>query len=241
MLTPCDIILLRSHRSHPRRHSPVVLAHRQSLVDYRAVRPHLKKILTEQRGAPLAAATLVYYYHAKYRYWFKQQWDVNTPHWVDAPRFSTGFQMFADGYNMSWIPNTNHVPALRRLVRPTVLPTAPQTWTANGNSPARSGGANPSRSAESPASPQRPRVRNHNPDPRLLETGPLVHKLRNMKINELLSKAATPVPQGAAGVRCLTWHAKGGCFSDCLRVQDHTALEGEEKEALYQWCKLALE
>ena len=93
MLTPCDIILLRSHRSHPRRHSPVVLAHRQSLVDYRAVRPHLKKILTEQRGAPLAAATLVYYYHAKYRYWFKQQWDVNTPHWVDAPRFSTGFQM----------------------------------------------------------------------------------------------------------------------------------------------------
>ena len=214
----------------------VVLAHQKSLVHYRAIRPHLKQILVNRMGPQLAASTLVYYYHAKYRNWFRKQWRADTTGPVPPPALSDGFDAFADGYNLSWLPSTEHIPVLLRLAsaRQPVPPRAPAAINPNESS----SGNGPSMG---PPSPSREPVRNLNRDMRLFGDDPIAGELKRIKIRELIEKASTPAPRTGNRVRCLTWHLKGACFANCGRSSDHVALSSDDKEALFKWCKLAVE
>ena len=208
---------------------PNVLGHRQSLLDYREVRPHLRMIMNERLGSNLSPATLVYYYQVKHRFWFKRQWRKSTHSTLPPPRFSQAFELFAEGYNMSWLPNTSHVDLLHKLRR------VPGTPTGGPSTPQQENGE--------PTSPQRTRVRNNNRDSRLFGTHPLAVKLKAIRIKDLLEKATTPAPvyKGPGPDRCYTWQLKGSCYDDCLRVGDHRALVNPEKDQLYNWVKLTLE
>ena len=210
---------------------PNVQAHEQARKAYRRVRPHLKKIMTDQLGPRLAAATLVYHYHAQHRDWFTRQWDMGTTETLPAPDFSEGFRRFSASYNLMWLPNTNHVDLLRKLVPVPAHPGSP-----GGRIPPQATPITPE-----PTSPPRVRVRNNNRDPRFFNNTPLAVKLKNIRIKDLLDKASAPPPPAAAGERCLTWHVKGACFDDCLRSGDHVVLPPADRDKLYEWVKGAME
>ena len=203
---------------------PCVKAHHSSRSAYRSVRPHLKRILSERLGTQLAAATMVYYYHAKHRHWFVRQWRLSMTHTAPPPTLGLAFDAFAEGYNLSWLPNTSHVDVLRLLER---APESPRHVVPPGT--------------PDPASPQRERVRNPQADPRYFGDTPLALALRSARIKDLVIHSSAPIPEGETGPRCLSWHVKGACYKDCLRKSDHVILRGAAKEQLFDWIKAALE
>jgi len=109
---------------------PNVLAQFDSLEEYKEIRLHHKCLLTEELGSQLAAATLLYYYHAKHRRWFTRQWRITTTTTIVPPNYSSGFEEFAEGYNLKWLPSTKQIPVLRRLSVP--VDTTPPAGSGRG-------------------------------------------------------------------------------------------------------------
>ena len=208
---------------------PNVLAHQRSLREYKSVRPHLKMILGQHLGPRLAPATLVYYYQAKHRRWFQRQWDIAVVGTLPPPAFSSAFETFAEGYNLSWLPTTSHIDVLSKLAKP-VEPGSPAGRPVPRVIPV----------TPDPGSPQRVRERNMNKDTRFFNNTPLALKVKAAKMKTLLMTAAEPPPITGGNDRCLTWHLKGSCFKDCPRVSDHVALAGEDKEKLFEWVSTNL-
>ena len=213
---------------------PNVISHQRSLKEYRSVRPHLKKILSDRLGPRLASATIVYYYHVKHRYWFKRQWDIAVTQTLPPPDLSHAFKTFAEGYNLSWLPNTDHVDVLSKLARPKEVP--PPGTPRGRPLPGAAAQVTPE-----PGTPQRTRVRNNNRDPRLFDSSPLAVKLKAIRIKDLIARSPDPPLITGGEERCLTWHLKGACYDDCYRSADHVAMSKPDKDKLFAWAKANVE
>ena len=215
---------------------PNVLAHFASLEMYTEVRLHLKSLMTTELGGRLAAATLLYYYHAKHRRWFTRQWRITTTATIGPPNFSAGFDEFAEGYNLKWLPSTKQIPVLNRLALQ--VDTAPrEREKRRGRDRNRD---RDQRDRDSNTDDNRSRIKNRNRDPRFLGNTPLAKKIRDTRIRDAIEKAGMP-DNTSDTERCMCWHIKGECFTDCRRVADHKVLDVKATAALFEWCKIAYE
>jgi hypothetical protein len=57
------------------------------------------------------------------------------------------------------------------------------------------------------------------------------------KLRENALAANHPVPQGAHGEMCLSYHILGFCWSNCARNAGHQPLSAPDKEKLVNWCR----
>ena len=53
------------------------------------------------------------------------------------------------------------------------------------------------------------------------------------------TKPPTVVRAGAPTTTCLSWHVKGTCTVTCHRCADHVVNSSAEKDALWEWVKVA--
>ena len=207
---------------------PNVLEHLAAVTALRTYRAQLRQFVSAKVGPRLSAPTMVYYFHLKHRNWFSDQWRMATVSTLAPPTLMHAFTMFRDGYNLSWLPHTDHVPLLLRL-KPAPAPTPAQT-PAGGRAPQAAGG---------PAdNPNHVRVRNSNRDSRVMGETPLGKRIREKSIPEALKAMGGP-PETGGTPRCLSWHLKGSCFTDCIRVKDHIVLETIDAHHLVTWCEEA--
>ena len=47
------------------------------------------------------------------------------------------------------------------------------------------------------------------------------------------------IPLNGTKPRCITYHAKGNCFSNCRLSYDHNTLKPATKEEMFEWCREA--
>jgi hypothetical protein len=79
-------------------------------------------------------------------------------------------------------------------------------------------------------------VVNESPDPNLLTLIPF-----NRRIKDLMGNTAPPTTDSGAPI-CLSFHAKGGCYSNCRRKANHShTLTQPEKERLANYIADRLE
>ena len=223
---------------------PNVQEHIEATAALRRFKPLLKQFMSTKLGIGLGAATIVWYFHMKHRNWFRKQWSKDTESTLKPPSILAGFEQFEDGYNLSWLPYTGHVPRLQALARPppTSRPSGPAAAPSSGGSSGpRSSGthANPADSTDSAAANDR--TRNRNRDSRYMGETPFARRIREQPIRDAISRMDGPPLTTNGGERCLSWHLKGSCRTSCLRSSDHIVLPTEDAETLYQWCERAFE
>ena len=195
----------------------------------------LKQFVVQKLGTSLGAATLVYYFQIRHRNWFQQQWMLTNTVTLPPPRLREGFDTFANTYTITWLPQTSHVDTLRKLAVPTpstpAYPSSPDKSTSTGGS-----SANPS---SNPNTPTRTRVSNRNRDPRVMGETPLARRIRDKSIADAIATAGGAPTNDQHQDRCLSWHIRGKCFSDCPRSYDHIALDTLERDDMKAWCEQA--
>ena len=84
-------------------------------------------------------------------------------------------------------------------------------------------------------------VRNTNMSPRF---GDFKTNIENAKFNDVIKKHGAPPTvkrDGKDVPMCASYHLRGMCYSNCSRKADHVPLKKAEEDALYDWCKKALE
>ena len=75
-------------------------------------------------------------------------------------------------------------------------------------------------------------VANTKQSAKLLERGQAVGKIAVfLKGADSNGKAATVPKQQDGSVMCLAWHIKGGCYSNCLRLQSNSSTHGPLNDA----------
>ena len=223
---------------------PNVLAHRAAFTALRNYKSLLKQFMSAQLGPRLSAATIVYYFHLRHRNWFRFQWDIESVGTRAPPSLMTGLEQFIDGYNLSWLPVTHHIPALQKLTQPK-LPIRLPPFAAAGSAAGGGGGATgggggiPENSGADSGSTHRTRVRNNSRDPRLSGDAPLAKRIKLKSIPDAMASMGGPPMSSQGAERCLNWHVKGGCHADCPRETDHVALPPTDANALVEWCEKA--
>ena len=88
-------------------------------------------------------------------------------------------------------------------------------------------------------------VNNRNQDDRVVGQAPLAVKIRAKgnfaPIIQAMRAKGKPVPTNAdGGDHCLSWHLRGKCKTDCIRLADHVP-SSPALEPLFQWCEEAYE
>ena len=213
---------------------PLVKSYQRALRAYKRVRIRIKHVLDLHLGKHLGAATIMYYFHSEIRYWLAEQWSLRAEGPVPAPEIAIAFQTFDKGDNLQWLPQTSLVPQLQVLARP--APPAP----APARVPTPAGPATGGRRVAG-GRDERPResVRNRNRDDRYLGETALASRIQRRRIEEAIDRGGAPPNTAQGGPRCISWHVKGSCFSNCSRSPDHVKLQGEDKDNLYTWVKKA--
>ena len=215
---------------------PLVSSYQRALRAYKRVRIRIKHVLDLHLGKHLGAATIMYYFHSEIRYWLAEQWSLQADGHVPVPNIASAFQTFDKGDNLQWLPQTSLVPQLQVLARQAPTPPpfsgpAPTPSVPTGGGGRRTPGTQDERSREG--------VRNRNRDDRYVGETALASKIQRKRIEEAIDQGGAPpnTPQG--GPRCISWHVKGSCFSNCNRRSDHIKLKEDDKEILYTWVKKA--
>ena len=226
---------------------PNVTAHFGALRLYRLRRQALKAALIREFGERLAACKFVLYFHIHHRNWFSEQWQLNTTDTLPPPDLERGFREFAGGM-LYWIPESSGYPLFNRLQG-----DAGQRNDAGRNNARGGGGGGAGNNGGNPNQPptsggqasnstereERPRDRNKNRDSRLIGNSALAQRIRDIKVKVALDRTSQKPVTIQGEPRCLSFHLKGSCFMNCPRKADHKALEGADKELLFDWCKLA--
>ena len=123
---------------------------------------------------------------------------------------------------LHWLPVTDLYPLFLRIEGPAPL------------APGAGGAGQAQRAPSSPDNAKRDRDRNRNRDMRLCGSTPLAAKIKQASIRAILEN--NPVPRRADSTEiCLQYHLKGDCLVQCKR--SHQPLEGDDKEAFFNWCK----
>lgn len=177
----------------------------------------------------------MYYFHTETRFWISEQWQQHAGGHVPTPSLVEGFQNFSRGDNVNWLPSTALVPAFQVL-----QPEPPRRWTEPRREPAARAPP-PNNNNRAGSQPNNPRTADVNTkrDSWYVGDTPLAKQVRRMRIPDAITKGGSPPAPAGGGVRCVSWHVKGSCFTNCGRLPDHVTLTGDKKEALYSWTSSA--
>lgn len=197
----------------------------------------LKQFVNAEFGSKLGAAKIVYYFQLRHRMWFSEQWKLTTKTTLPPPRLAAGFDTFATSYTITWLPTTSHVDLLQRLER-TPATAAAGKGSSEEKKDDNAGGGRTSNGASGNGN-ERKRVSNRNRDPRVMGETPLAKQIRTDAIADALARAGSPPATTNGKTRCLSWHLKGKCYSDCARKDDHVVLPIEDADTLVEWCTTA--
>jgi len=214
---------------------PNVLEHQLAIEKLIVNQALLKQFVNAEFGSKLGAAKIVYYFQLRHRHWFSEQWRLTNKSTLPPPSLAAGFDTFATSYTINWLPTTSHVDLLQRLEK---SPAAVTSGGGNRNSEEKKDDDNSNRNPGG-GDNDRKRVSNRNRDPRVMGETPLAKQIRKLPIGEALAKAGTPPVTTSGNTRCLSWHLKGKCYSDCLRKADHVILPIDDADTLVEWCSQA--
>ena len=231
------LAVLAAVLGHPH---PLVASYQRALRAYKRVRIRIKHVLDNHLGKHLGAATIMYYFHSEIRYWLDEQWSLRADGPVPVPDLASAFRTFDKGDNLRWLPQTSLVPQLQVLARqdpPPRAPFTPSPSTPTGNSRGQATGN--SRGQASEGGTARQPARNRNRDPRYIGETALAHRIQRKKIELAIDQGGSPPNTAQGGPRCISWHVKGSCFTNCSRCSDHNKLQTKDSEKLYNWVKLA--
>ena len=214
---------------------PNVRAHQLA---YRMCKRHdtpLQHEMNNKFGKRLAPALFVFHFHLRHRQWFDRQWDFQQMSTVPAPDFTQGIELHAEQNCLDWLPECGNIPLLKPLAR-----EQPNNKAIPGSSAGRGAPATPN--AATGVDGAR-RMRNPARDPRFTGNTPFAVNIRTRSIAEAMALAGRPPPManrnGVQTQRCLSWHLKGQCMSNCARSADHVPLDAPAAEELFQWCQPA--
>ena len=213
-------------------------------------RSSFKHGFSELYGCRFGIIKFVHYFHLKMHRWYGRQWDPACKVSLPAPAFCADLNKWLDDSIVaSWVPDTRGVPLFHgfhrnldkcqgRIVCTPAPPLTPQNPNPPGMVPP--GGRERERRADSK------NISNRNQDDRVVGEVPLAKKIRARGnfapvIQEMKAKGK-PVPKNATGGdHCLSWHLRGKCKTDCVRIADHVAYKQTALEPLFQWCHEAYE
>ena len=182
----------------------------------------LTEALSDEYGEKQGAVLLVYFFHHYVRRWFKCQ--ARSEHPVSAKIICAEINQFLmKGKIKDLIPSYHRVPFLRAY---------------GVNKDLHGGGDRPTGSSTT-KSTERRRLPNPDLDACFQKNTPLGVKISNTKlqprIQELKQDPSFCIPTDpvSGSPRCLSWHLKGFCFSNCSRIADHKALSASEMDELH--------
>ena len=213
-------------------------------------------------GTKLAPALLVYCFQLKVRAWFDEQ--LLSEYHVPVPIFNDDLRRFIYSKNLDWLPDVSDVPELAILRRPTTLPYGNGNGSGGGSSGSgvsgSGGGSGGGISGQGKGGPKRDlqgtptrpgtqlgeRKANPDWDSRFQQDNEFCRRVKMWKVSKAIaimkercSKPSPPAAMLADGVRdrCVTWHAKGFCFTHCKCLYDHNPLSTSEKDTFFEWCR----
>ena len=207
----------------------------------------LNDALEGKVGERLAPGLLVYIFQIRLKGWFENQWTMQDE--LAVPDFAQGFWRYLLDRNLEWLPDVLSIPELRQLALP---PDAPPRGTHTRGAPSNSGSSggdavprpDTRRNAGNLSPPAQTRVPNETMDPRFQESNELCQNIKNwkvMKAIEAMKALGKAVPKDSSGRdRCISFHVKGVCFSNCRNKHDHQPIpSGIEANQFYDWCREA--
>jgi hypothetical protein len=191
----------------------------------------LKEALNAKVGYKQAPSMFTFIFQSHFGGWFREQFITEEP--IPPPDLVAMFRRFSMGRNLDWLPVTTGIKILDDLKE-----TAPAFRPLSGGS---SGGAVPS------ASPRREsalgkRYNNPDHDQRFKEDNPFCQTIQDRKIRkgeETAKEKGVALPLAPEGKeRCLTWHVKGFCYTNCKHKLDHIKLVNpNETEEVYKFAR----
>ena len=212
-----------------------VSSYKQFLLQYQGLEGEVTGALIRSHGPKLAPATMVYHINLIWRHWLKRKMDGPTEQVVPAPDFTIGLTQHQTLQNTSWAPDVSQVPALAKLAKPDN-----QGSTGGGTGGATGGATGGGNGTTSPSN----RVRNPNRLPELVGNSPLAQRVSTARISDVIRDHGVPPKgrrNGAEVDRCINYHAKGQCGTNCVRVNDHHPIPAGEKQAFLEWCQTAFQ
>jgi hypothetical protein len=167
---------------------------------------------------------------------------------VPAPDFCQYLHVFERQNNLHWLPSVTNVPALLALVPATMAPRP--GWTPRAPALPREGEPPPPQLELLPqqqrnAAIRPPRVRNPARDARFTGNTAFAGNVRSRRVDEAISLAGgdSAVPRITRGdeesMVCVSFHAKGACYGNCLRLATHPPLSPSEATRFHTWCAVA--
>ena len=176
---------------------------------------------------------MVYYISSIWRYWIDQKVNGPADMVVDPPNFCQGLDQYLQYQNTSWVPDITQVPILAKWIK---TDTNPGSTGGGSGGTSGGGGGGPNTTTNSN------KVRNPDRLPELVGSSPLALRITSARVADVLrDHGAPPVGRrnGTEVARCVKYHAKGACSSDCPRVADHQPIPAGEKQAFLEWCQRA--
>ena len=214
---------------------PVTVAYKQGIVYLEWIKRSLQRALDMKVKPQLAPALLVYYLQLKVRGWFEEQWISSDC--VPAPSFDEDFRRYKQSKNLDWLPDVSDVPELRTL-QAAAHPSPPPPSSLGGlvSAPQK-----PKRNASTSTIGER--YKNPDWEQRYQEDNEFAKRVRDWRVTKALAimKAngkGSPKTVGAKD-RCVTWHGKGFCFTNCNLKYDHHKLTDDDATSFYEWCREA--
>jgi hypothetical protein len=191
----------------------------------------LKEALNAKVGFKQAPSMFTFIFQSHFGGWFREQFISEEP--VPPPDLISMFRRFSMGRNLDWLPVTTGIKVLDDL-KEVVIPGRPTTGGASGGT-----GPLPSPRRESALGKL---YNNPDQDQRFKEDNPFCKIIQDRKIRkgeEAAKEQGVSLPTAPDGKeRCLTWHIKGFCYTNCKHKLDHVKLESsKETDDVYKFAR----
>jgi hypothetical protein len=186
----------------------------------------LKEALNARVGYKQALSMFAFIFQSHFGGWFREQFISKEP--IPPPDLVSMFRRFSMGRNLNWLPVTTGIKVLDDLKEavPAFSPVARRS---------------------PPASPRQESAlgkcyNNSDHDQRFKEDNPFCQTIQDRKIRkgeEAAKEKGVALPVALEGKeRCLTWHVKGFCYTNCKHKHDHVKLETpKEIEEVYKFAR----
>jgi hypothetical protein len=216
---------------------------------FEGVEARLQHEISTHHGPRLAPALFVFHLQLIDRDWFVESTKTGQRAPVPAPDFCQYLCIFERQNNLHWLPSVTNVPALLALAPATIIPRpgggprAPAAPRGGGATAPAAAGVSPAVAVE--RRDLGPRVRNPAHDARFTGNTAFAGNVRSRRVVEAIALAGgdSAVPRITRGdeesMVCVSFHAKGACYGNCLRLATHPPLSPSEATRFHTWCAVA--
>jgi hypothetical protein len=200
---------------------PALVAYGRFLRQCGRLFSRLESDIDQVYGRRLGPALVTFHVQLAWRNWMVVQLDANETVRLDPPDFTQGRNMLEVQNNLMWLPTVTNIPALSALRANVRTPAAAPLPRASAPSTALGGLAALAAEAAGPprCDPGR-QVRNPSREACFVGNTSLARNVRSkavaMAIADAGSQPRDVTRAGIAGPMCVSWHAKGQCFENCL-------------------------